>query len=431
MAEARREEVVGLLGRVGGGVVALVARAQAKRRGGQADGEQENRGGEREGDRVGLHDRAPASPGAPVLRCAAGDRGAVGPGDTRGRGGAAGPARGAPDARPEAHEQGGQQRERGDHGHEHAHRRGHRHAVEKAHAENEHAEQRDDHRGAGQQHRAPGGVHGRERGGAHVARGPEAVPKAGDDEQRVVDADAEPDHGRQLGGKLRRVDHVGAKGDDAEAGADSEQRGAQRHPRGHERPEGQEQDQERGDDAYERGDAEAGLLGVADGLAAERDLQVGRARGRGGVDELLARVLGERVGLLVKGHRGKGGAPVARDARGAERAVGTHHAGDVVHLGQAGEGGMHRRTHRRRLHRAAAGVKHDLVDVARLGGKAVGEQVRSALGVRAGDAEVVRIGRADALGDRAHDDEQHDPADHHAATVSDAPAGQLEHEADS
>ena len=53
----------------------------------------------------------------------------------------------------------------------------------------------------------------------------EPVAEAGEDEERVVDADAEADHRRQLRRELGGVEDVGAEGDQAEADAEREQRG--------------------------------------------------------------------------------------------------------------------------------------------------------------------------------------------------------------
>ena len=58
-------------------------------------------------------------------------------------------------------------------------------------------------RRAGEQHRAPGGVE-RERDRAlGLEPVAQALAVAGDDEQRVVDADADADHRRGLGGEAR------------------------------------------------------------------------------------------------------------------------------------------------------------------------------------------------------------------------------------
>ena len=73
----------------------------------------------------------------------------------------------------------------------------------------------------------------------------EAVAEAGEDEERVVDADAEADHRRQLRRELGRVEDVGAERDQAEPDAEREQRGEDRQAHRHHRAEGQQQDHDR------------------------------------------------------------------------------------------------------------------------------------------------------------------------------------------
>ena len=74
-----------------------------------------------------------------------------------------------------------------------------------------------------------------------------AVP--GDDEQRVVDAHADADHGGQLGAERRHDQPGGEQGDDGEADADAEQGGEDRQAHGEHRAEGDEQDDDGGEDA--------------------------------------------------------------------------------------------------------------------------------------------------------------------------------------
>ncbi len=119
------------------------------------------------------------------------------------------PAPLAPAEHPHAHEaeQCGQQRQRRGHREQHGDDRRRSQPVEEAQAEDQQAEQRDADGPAGEQHRAAGRVeraHGRlfRRDGR-----PSALAIAGDDEERVVDADAQPDEGGQ-----RRGDHGDAHG---------------------------------------------------------------------------------------------------------------------------------------------------------------------------------------------------------------------------
>ena len=97
-----------------------------------------------------------------------------------------------------------------------------------------------------------------------------AVPV--DDEQRVVDADAEPDQGAQLGGDAGQRDDVREQ-DDREAGdADAGDPGDDRQHRRPDRPEDQEQDQQGGEDADDLADPSGADLG--EGGAAHLDVQL-------------------------------------------------------------------------------------------------------------------------------------------------------------
>ncbi len=66
-------------------------------------------------------------------------------------------------------------------------------------ADEEEAEERDDHGAAGEEDRPARGHEGRDDGVARVAALEEALPVAGDDEEGVVDAHADADHGGHLG----------------------------------------------------------------------------------------------------------------------------------------------------------------------------------------------------------------------------------------
>ena len=100
---------------------------------------------------------------------------------------------------PEEPEQRGQQRQRRQHRERDGDRRGDGDAVEEADAEREHPEQRDADDDPGEQHGTAGGVDA-------IRRPPprrdlprmQALAIPGDDEQRVVDADAEADQQREL-----------------------------------------------------------------------------------------------------------------------------------------------------------------------------------------------------------------------------------------
>ena len=111
------------------------------------------------------------------------------------------------------------------------HDRRERGAVEVGEAHQEQAEQRDHHGRPGDQHRAPGGGDrlrdrllrrppGRQRGA--VAR---------DDQQRVVDPDADAEHRRERGRPVRDVEHSREQPDQRRRDPQTEQRGRERQAR--------------------------------------------------------------------------------------------------------------------------------------------------------------------------------------------------------
>jgi hypothetical protein len=170
--------------------------------------------------------------------------------------------------------QGGKQRERGGEHEQHAERGGDRDAVEEADAEGEHAEQRDHDRRAGEEDRPPGGGHRQlDSGGDIAAVLAVGVAVAREDEERVVDADAEPDHQREVGGEVDHVDKAAAERDQAEAGPEPEQSGHDRQSHREQGAEAEQQHDDRGADADNGREADAGLLRLLDRGPAELDLQ--------------------------------------------------------------------------------------------------------------------------------------------------------------
>ncbi len=270
---------------------------------------------------------------------------------------------------PDQAEQRGQQGHRGGHREQDGERGGDGDTVEEAQAQDQHAEQRHAHRAAREDHRPAGGGDGllRGPGDAQAAFEPAAVP--GDDEQRVVDADAEPDehaeHRREVGDR-----HGVAEQHDAHvrgAAADERGRDGQQHRR--EGAEGDQQHHGRHRDAHDLAQVRAGALGVADRLAAQFDLEAGAPPGLRGVHQALGLGAADAVGGLGVVDGGVRGVPVAADLAGAGRAV---RAGDG---GDAGQGaGLVQHVRHGLLdvagpYRAPVGVPDDGVGVARLPGE--------------------------------------------------------------
>ena len=160
------------------------------------------------------------------------------------------------------------------------------------------AEHRDHDRGAGEQHRATGGVDRAHDAALGVEPGVEVLAVAGDDEQRVVDADTDADHRHRGGGEVGHVDEVADDEDQRDAGADAEQRGADRQPHREHRPERDQQD----DHGGEQPDRLAGaadrvggehVAAVLDRQPLDVDLVSVGLDLLAGVEEVLRRPVGE------------------------------------------------------------------------------------------------------------------------------------------
>ena len=113
-------------------------------------------------------------------------------------------------------EHGGQQRDRGQHGAGHHRGGADAQAADERQAHGQHADQGDDHGEAGEQHGPPGGVDGGDHRLLGVEAGLERLAIAGDDEQGVVDAHADADHGGQDGGERLEREDVGEQLDDGQ-----------------------------------------------------------------------------------------------------------------------------------------------------------------------------------------------------------------------
>ena len=101
----------------------------------------------------------------------------------------------------------------------------------------------------------------------------QALPVAGDDEQRVVDADAEADHRHHRRREVGHRDDVAGQRHERRADAEAEQGGADRQAHRQHRTEGEDQDDDGGDDAE---DLALGQLELAEEVTAVLDLQTRR-----------------------------------------------------------------------------------------------------------------------------------------------------------
>ena len=192
------------------------------------------------------HDGVADRVAADVVRPAAGDR-------LVGRLGDVGLAvdRQLVDLRPGQAEQAGEERDGGGHRDRDDQRHRCAHGADGREPGEEQPEDGDDDRGAGEEHGLAGGGVGGAGGvlDAHAVVEELAVP--GDDEQRVVDAHAEADHGAEDQGELGDVHDGGQHADAGDADEDADQRGADGQAHRHDGAEGDEQDDDRHADADE------------------------------------------------------------------------------------------------------------------------------------------------------------------------------------
>ena len=233
-----------------------------------------------------------------------------------------------------------ERRQQGDRGHDGDGDRGGgapRETREEAQAHQQQTEQRDHDGDAGEDDRAARGTHGL------VDRVHDAGPAcerravAGHDQERVVDADADADHRRDLTGEVGCVDERGPEGDGGERHEDARDRGDDRKSHRDDGAEREQQDHHGGEETEELGRRH---LAVGEGVAAERHVD------RGAVGDLLHRERGDAQVLcriLVVGcevDRRERDVPIGGEAgRVVERRVDVRHTredGDVAHDGPDG-----------------------------------------------------------------------------------------------
>ncbi len=383
-AELVGHEVVGLAVREVGRLRRGVLRPGAHRQGRGRQGQHQRRGEQRPGQ------RAPAHAGRPPLHQRAALRSAL----------LANAAR--QHAATEQAAQGGHEGQgRGGHSHD-GDRSGEAEGVVRRQPGQLQAEQGDQHDRGGEDHRAPGRGHGTTRRLDLVLAAAEKLGEAGDQQQRVVDADAETDHRGHHRGRRAHVHGGGEQGDPGGAdrqagdGYDDRESGADHGA------ESQHQDQQRCDDADQLA-APAHRSGCGVGqLAAELDLDpgvTGRSDGPFQRREVLHQVgVGHRH---VVPHGEQGGVPVLAEPRRG-------HRDGVIHLPES----LGERTGHVGTDGGAVGGVHDDAGAGVAGTRGVLTQLVDAdLGPRAGDVPVVLGRAADAAGEGEDTDRDQHPGE--------------------
>jgi hypothetical protein len=309
-AERVRHQVVGLAGRGGLGRARLVGEPELESLDRRGEREQQRDRDERE------HARPAGEPAAPAPQeRAVAERRALVASDAE-----------LLDAVAAQPEQGRQQGHRGEHGDHYDDGGGLAEHGDEGHAGHREREQRDDDRPAGERDGAPrrgSGVSDRV-GHAHALLAGRA--RAGDDEQRVVDADAEADHRRHGRRDVRHGDDVAEQRDDAQPADQAEDRHGDRQRHRGDGPEHEDEDQHRG------GDSDHPVAGHRRGALLVR---VGDAGDVVGLRQLLQGRLDD-LAVLVVGHLARFG--VEGDRAGVRQVLGEGAGHDVVGGGAVGAG---------------------------------------------------------------------------------------------
>ena len=413
--EALGEQVVGLPRGRARGIRAGVGRSQSHRQ--ERDREQhEHAGGDRGEHRWPL--LHPAGPPGPAGRLVARAEPAFGE---------LAALAAAQHARAEEPEQGRQQRQRGDDRERDRDRGRDRDAVQEADAEREHPEHRDAHDHPREQHRPARGVDRLDHGFLAAQPSQQALPIPGDDEQRVVDADPEPDQQRQLVAERRHLDHVGQQADHGDAGPERQAGGHERQRHRQQRAEHEEQDDAGGEDP-ER-EAAGHLAGLPPGRPVPRPRPRRRCptAARAALTKFLAAVgvilldwtsnvtfanATWPEGEICSAPRGPYGEATAETCgwRLSESSI-----------------GLHLRADRRVGHPAVIDRDHDLLGVARGSRGDALEQVDRVEALGPGQPEVVAVGASDGGVERGESDQRDHPAEHREPPVREAPPGKTSH----
>ena len=260
-AEAGSEQVVGLSGGGVGRVRAMVGAAQVQREEGYGHQYNDDECGQREDSRPTSYEVGPTLP--------------VGRDDDRL--GAVGLER-APLFATEGvvlleAEQGGQECQGRKHRDQHRERGGDGDAVEEREPQDQHAEQRDTHGNAGEEHGPSGGVDCRDNRVLDAHSTLQTLAAARDDEERVINTDAQSNERAENRRELGDVEPVAQQRRRGRGDAQREQRDAERQQHGEERPEGEHEDDRGGDEPEDLARASFGRVELPEGVAAELDVE--------------------------------------------------------------------------------------------------------------------------------------------------------------
>ncbi len=316
---------------------------------------------------------------------------------------------------------GGKKRQRGEEDHQHRSDAGGRKPDHVGLADQVEPEERDHYGAPGEQDGTARRHVGRHDCVTRCAALEDALAIAGDDEQRVVDPDADADHGRHLGREVGHREEVREQLEQGDADAEAGQRGDHGETHGHHRAEGQEHDEECRRDA----DSLAGPGGGSDGggyrVPPEFDLHAGPGLGLGRGDDVLDRARGDvgRVGGEL--HLREGDVAVRSDLVRPRRRERARHTLDVGHRTHAGQ---HTVDHGFVVGDGRRRVEHDVGRVTRLCGESFLEDGERLLRRSVARGELVLKVGADDLGDDGDADDCDDPEHQHEPAPVVASSGQ-------
>ena len=251
---------------------------------------------------------------------------------------------------------------------------------------------------------------------------------AGDDEQGVVDPDAEADQHPEDRGEADNGEDVAQQAGEGVADANGDQ---SRHDRGDRREQCAERQAEhdQGED-HPEGGAVGRLLGldVLDRLAGEGDRKVRPLGGLGGIDHRLDRIARKVLGLEVEADRREGDLPIPADLAGAARPVGAGHAHNVGKPADLGEHRLDLGAHRRRDDRPGPGLNHDLVGIARSAREVVPEDGEGLGRGAVGQGDIGGVVDPGGLAHGGEQDQREKPPNEDEPAVPEAPASETGHQ---
>ena len=315
------------------------------------------------------------------------------------------------DPAPDQAEQGGQQADRTEHGGEDRDRGG---VPERGHERDPRHHQRDerDHDGGAREHdRRPRGRHGAGDRLPELHARLQLVFVTCDEEEGVVDPDAEPDHRRERRADGGDVEDVAEQADERQGDREPDDRGHDRHAHRDEAAEGEREDDHRRRDADDLAALGLGLRQLGADRAADRHLHARRTTRLGGVEDVLRRLLVQGTGADVEQDGDEGVPPVLADetGRGArERIAG---AVDVRLLDDRLVGLLDRLLERGFRDLALRRVEDHRARAVLLRGEPLREQVVRMLAVGSGEREIVRRLGADAVNGEREDGRHGDPGE--------------------